>query len=59
MRDITIDLQDSDTWKIRLTIAINFYSSNDPEKKREMRAKIDNINSTYYNDANKVADEPL
>ena len=32
MRDIIIDLQSSDTWKIQLTIAINFISSKDTEK---------------------------
>ena len=29
LRDIIIDLQSSDTWKIQLTIAINFISSKD------------------------------
>ena len=31
LRDIIIDLQNSDTWKIQLTIAINFISSKDTE----------------------------
>ena len=33
LRDIIIDLQKSDTWKIQLTIAIDFISSIDSEKK--------------------------
>ena len=36
LRDIIIDLQESDTWKIQLTIAINFVSSKDPEEERVM-----------------------
>ena len=32
MRNIIIDLQNFDTWKIRLTIAINFISSKDVEE---------------------------
>ena len=51
------DLQESDTWKIQLTIAINFVSSKDTEKGRVMHWKSDNIKSTSYNDANKVIDE--
>ena len=31
-RDIIIDLQNSDTWKIQLTSAINFFSSRDAEE---------------------------
>ena len=33
IRNKTIDLQNSDTWEIPLTIAINFISSKDAEKK--------------------------
>ena len=36
LRDIIIDLQESDTWKIQLTIEINFVSSKDPEEERVM-----------------------
>ena len=32
LRDIIIDLQSSDTWKIQLTIAINFISSKNTEE---------------------------
>ena len=31
MRNIMIDIQNSDTWKIQLTIAINFIFSKDAE----------------------------
>ena len=32
MRDIIIDLQSSDTWKIQLKFAINFISSKDTQQ---------------------------
>ena len=44
MRDILIDLQNSDTWKIQLTISINFISSKDAEE--------DSVMHSSYNDAN-------
>ena len=44
LRDIIIDLQISDTWKIQLTIAINFISSIDVEKEHVMHSRSDNIN---------------
>ena len=52
-----IELQESDAWKIQLTIAINFTSSKDVEKKRVMHSQSDNIKFTSDNDANKVADK--
>ena len=52
-----IDLQNSDTWKIQLTIAINFFSSKDAEEERVMHARSDNIKFTSYNDANEVIDK--
>ena len=57
MSDIIINLQESDTWKIQLTIAINFISSEDAEKGRVMHSKSDNVEFTSYNDTNEVADE--
>ena len=57
MRDIIIDLQKSDTWKIQLTIAINFISSIDSKKKRMMHSKGDNIKCMPYNDVNEVVNE--
>ena len=38
-RDIIIDLQESDVWKIQLTIAINFISSKDAKEERVMHSK--------------------
>ena len=57
MKDIIIVLQSSDTWKIHLTIAINFISSKDTEEEREMYSSSDNIKCTSYNDANEVVNE--
>ena len=57
MRDIINDLQNSDSWKIQLTIEIKFISSNDAEKERTMHSKRENIKFTYYNYATKVVDE--
>ena len=39
LRDITVDLQESDTLKIKLTIAIEFISSKDAEEMRLMHSK--------------------
>ena len=36
-RNILIDLQNSDEWKIQLIIAINFISSKDAEEERVMQ----------------------
>ena len=38
IRDIIIDLQNSDTWKIQLTIAITFISSKDVKEERVMHS---------------------
>ena len=57
MRDIIINLQNSDTWKIQLTIAINFNSSKDVEERRVMHSRSNNIKFTSYNIANEVVDE--
>ena len=57
MRNIIIDLQNSDTWKIQLTIAINFFSSKDDEEERVIHSKSDNVRFTSYNDAYEVVDE--
>ena len=40
LRDIIIDLQSSDTWKIQLTIALNFVSSKDTEDKRVITQRV-------------------
>ena len=58
LRNIIIDLQNSDAWKIQLTIAINFISSKDAEEERAMYSRRDNTkNFTSYGVANKVVDE--
>ena len=49
-----IDLQSSNTWKIQLTIAINF---KDTEEEHVMHLMGDNIKFTPYNDANEVVNE--
>ena len=57
MRDIIIDLQSSDAWKIQLTIEMNFISSKDTEEERVMHSTSDNIKFTPYNDAEEVVKE--
>ena len=52
-----MDLQNSDTWKIQLTIVINFISSKDAEEERVMNSWGNNIKLTSYNDANEKTDE--
>ena len=59
MRDIIIDLQESDTWKIQLTTAINFISSKDVAEERVMHSDSGNMKFKSYNDANEVFDELL
>ena len=43
IKNIINDLIKSDTWKIYLTIAINFLSSKDSDEVRVMHSKNDNI----------------
>ena len=52
LRDVKIDLQESDARKIPLTIAINFTSPNDAEEERVLHSMSVNIKFAYYNDAN-------
>ena len=40
MRDIIINLQNSDEWKIQLIISINFISSKDGEEERVMHSIV-------------------
>ena len=56
MRNTIIDLQNSGTRKIHLTIAINFISVSF-EEERVMHSSSDNIEFTSYNDANEVVAE--
>ena len=54
--NIIIDLQNSDTWNIQLTIAINFISSKDAEEERVIHSRSDNIKFASDDDANEVVD---
>ena len=57
LRNIIIDLQNSNTWKIQVTIATNFISLKDAEEECVMHLRSDNIKFTSYNDANEVVGE--
>ena len=57
LRNIIIDLQNSDTWKIQLKIAVNFISSKDAEEERVIHSRSDNVKLTSYNDVNEVVDD--
>ena len=46
VRDIIINLEKSDTWKIQL-IAINFISSKNVDEEHAMHLKSDNIEFCY------------
>ena len=53
-RDIRMDLQESDTWKIQLTIGIKFISSKDAEEEHVIHSKSNNIKFTFYNNVNEA-----
>ena len=55
--NIIINLQISDSWKIQLTIAINFISSKDTEEESAMYWNIGNIKLTSYSEVNEVVNE--
>ena len=57
LRDIITNLQKSETWKIQLTIAINFNSSKDVDEKRVMHSKSDNIEFMLHDNVNEVFNE--
>ena len=57
LRNIIIDLRNSDTWKICLTIAINFVSWKGTKEEPVMHSNRDNIRFTSYNDANEVVND--
>ena len=57
MRNIIIDLQNSDTVKIQLTVAINFIFWKDLKEEHVMHANSDSIRLISYNDANEVANK--
>ena len=54
LRDIIINLQKSDTWKIQLTIAINFISSKDDNEEYVIHLKNNNIEFMSYDNTNEV-----
>ena len=39
LRNMIIDLQNYDTWKIQLTVSVNFISSKDAEKEGVMHSE--------------------
>ena len=57
MRDVIINLQKSNTWKIQLTIATNFISSEDVDEERVMHSKSDNAKFMTNDDTNDLVDE--
>ena len=57
MTNIIIDIQNSGTWKIQLTIAINFISSKDVEEEHVTHSTSNNIKFTSYDVASEVVDE--
>ena len=59
MKDIVTDLQESDTWKIQLTIAINFISSKHAEEERAMHLTSNNEDFFTDDNANDTIDKLL
>ena len=57
LRDTIINLQTFDTWKIQLTIEINFFSSKDVDKECVMYSKSGNIEFMSYDNVNEVANK--
>ena len=57
MKDLIIDLQESDTWKIQLTVAISFIFLKDAEEERVMHAKSGNTKFMSLDNVNDVVDE--
>ena len=46
LRNMIIDPQNSDMWKIQLTVTIKFISSKDTKEERVMHSRSDNIERT-------------
>ena len=57
MKDITNNLQKSDTWKIQLTVAIDFISSKDIGEERVIHSKSDKIEIMSHDKADEVIEE--
>ena len=56
-RDIIINLQKSETWRIQLTIAIKFISSKVVEEEHVLHSKSNNIEFMPCDNPNEVVDE--
>ena len=54
---MTINLKKSDSWKIQLSIAINFICFKDVNKKCALHSKSDNIEFMAYDNANETVHE--
>ena len=56
-KDILNHFKNSDTWKIQLTISINFMSSRDNDEEPLMHSKSDNIEVMFNDKVDKVIEE--
>ena len=57
LKDIINNIKKSGTWKIQLTMAINFISSIDNDEERVMHSKSDNIEIMVNDEADEVIKE--
>ena len=57
LKDVINDPKKSDTWKIQLTIAINFIFSKDTEEEQVMHSKSYNIEIMNNDKVDKVMEE--
>ena len=57
LQNIMIDLQKLDTWKIQLTMIINFISSKDTDEDCLMHSKVDDIEVTTYDDPKEIIED--
>ena len=57
LRDIIINPEKSDIWKIQLTVAINFNSSKDVDGEFVMQSKNNDMELVLYDNANEVVNE--
>ena len=57
MRNIIIDLRNSCTWKIQLTMAINYIFLKDVEEERVLHSKSENLKFTSYDGGNEVVNQ--
>ena len=54
LKDVINNLKKSDTWKIQLTVAINFISSKDTDEEHVMHSKSDNVEFMIYDNVHQV-----